>query len=152
MKMSQWYQFWGIWSDYLSTTSTDQIWWWRNSFYTFFQLGKMLFCNILIFHFCYYCLYGSIFSLSAGLIFLFYLIFYTCLAGMFALTMYVMLQTLDEHRPTWQDRLSTPGAETIDTSCMNTDHGLCTVSCTPCCLSCHSQAWWLDLGQMTPLK
>ncbi|XP_005922175.1 sodium/potassium-transporting ATPase subunit beta-2b isoform X1 [Haplochromis burtoni] len=46
---------------------------------------------------------------SWGLIFLFYLIFYTCLAGMFALTMYVMLQTLDEHRPTWQDRLSTPG-------------------------------------------
>ncbi|KAL3971224.1 cyclin-dependent kinase inhibitor 3 [Sarotherodon galilaeus] len=46
---------------------------------------------------------------SWGLIFLFYLIFYTCLAGMFALTMYVMLQTLDEHTPTWQDRLSTPG-------------------------------------------
>ncbi|XP_030601620.1 sodium/potassium-transporting ATPase subunit beta-2b isoform X2 [Archocentrus centrarchus] len=46
---------------------------------------------------------------SWGLIFLFYVIFYTFLAGLFALTMYVMLQTLDEHKPTWQDRLSTPG-------------------------------------------
>ncbi|XP_029924124.1 sodium/potassium-transporting ATPase subunit beta-2b isoform X1 [Myripristis murdjan] len=46
---------------------------------------------------------------SWGLILLFYLIFYICLAGLFALTMYVMLQTLDDHKPTWQDRLSTPG-------------------------------------------
>ncbi|KAJ0062090.1 hypothetical protein NL108_015678, partial [Boleophthalmus pectinirostris] len=43
------------------------------------------------------------------LILLFYLIFYIFLAGLFALTMYVMLQTLDDHKPTWQDRLSTPG-------------------------------------------
>ncbi|KAM6907799.1 sodium/potassium-transporting ATPase subunit beta-2b isoform 2-T2 [Xenentodon cancila] len=46
---------------------------------------------------------------SWGLILLFYLLFYIFLAGLFALTMYVMLQTLDEHKPTWQDRLSTPG-------------------------------------------
>uniref|UniRef100_A0A1A7W8V8 Sodium/potassium-transporting ATPase subunit beta n=1 Tax=Iconisemion striatum TaxID=60296 RepID=A0A1A7W8V8_9TELE len=46
---------------------------------------------------------------SWGLIFLFYLVFYIFLAGLFALTMYVMLQTLDDHKPTWQDRLSTPG-------------------------------------------
>ncbi|XP_030637810.1 sodium/potassium-transporting ATPase subunit beta-2b [Chanos chanos] len=46
---------------------------------------------------------------SWGLILLFYLAFYTFLAGLFSLTMYVMLQTLNEHRPTWQDRLSTPG-------------------------------------------
>ncbi|XP_059406373.1 sodium/potassium-transporting ATPase subunit beta-2b isoform X2 [Carassius carassius] len=46
---------------------------------------------------------------SWGLILLFYLAFYIFLAGLFALTMYVMLQTLDDHRPTYQDRLSTPG-------------------------------------------
>lgn len=46
---------------------------------------------------------------SWGLILLFYVIFYTFLAGMFCLTMYVMLLTLDEYKPTWQDRLSTPG-------------------------------------------
>ncbi|XP_049597634.1 sodium/potassium-transporting ATPase subunit beta-2b isoform X2 [Syngnathus scovelli] len=46
---------------------------------------------------------------SWGLIFLFYLVFYIFLAGLFALTMYVMLQTLDDHKPTWQDRLTTPG-------------------------------------------
>ncbi|XP_010796073.1 sodium/potassium-transporting ATPase subunit beta-2b [Notothenia coriiceps] len=46
---------------------------------------------------------------SWGLILLFYLVFYIFLAGMFCLTMYVMLQTLDDHKPKWQDRLSTPG-------------------------------------------
>ncbi|XP_062342008.1 sodium/potassium-transporting ATPase subunit beta-2b isoform X1 [Osmerus eperlanus] len=46
---------------------------------------------------------------SWGLILLFYLVFYIFLAGVFVLTMYVMLQTLDDHKPTWQDRLSTPG-------------------------------------------
>ncbi|XP_029304460.1 sodium/potassium-transporting ATPase subunit beta-2b [Cottoperca gobio] len=46
---------------------------------------------------------------SWGLILLFYLVFYIFLAGLFALTMYVMLQTLDDHKPTWQDRLTTPG-------------------------------------------
>lgn len=45
-----------------------------------------------------------------GLIIMFYIIFYLFLAGLFALTMYIMLQTLDDHKPTWQDRLSTPGA------------------------------------------
>ncbi|XP_061607834.1 sodium/potassium-transporting ATPase subunit beta-2b isoform X2 [Phyllopteryx taeniolatus] len=46
---------------------------------------------------------------SWGLVLLFYLVFYIFLAGLFALTMYVLLQTLDDHKPTWQDRLTTPG-------------------------------------------
>ncbi|XP_022618010.1 sodium/potassium-transporting ATPase subunit beta-2-like isoform X2 [Seriola dumerili] len=46
---------------------------------------------------------------SWGLILLFYVVFYIFLAGLFTLTMYVMLQTLDDHKPTWQDRLTTPG-------------------------------------------
>ncbi|KAM6894593.1 sodium/potassium-transporting ATPase subunit beta-2a [Lycodopsis pacificus] len=46
---------------------------------------------------------------SWGLILLFYLVFYLFLAGMFVLTMYIMLLTLDDYKPTWQDRLETPG-------------------------------------------
>lgn len=45
-----------------------------------------------------------------GLILLFYLIFYGFLAGLFALTMWVMLQSVDPHVPKYQDRLATPGA------------------------------------------
>ncbi|KAI9513668.1 hypothetical protein NQZ68_040566 [Dissostichus eleginoides] len=46
---------------------------------------------------------------SWGLILLFYFVFYAFLAGMFCLTMWVMLQTLDENIPTYQDRVPSPG-------------------------------------------
>lgn len=43
---------------------------------------------------------------------------------MFALTMYIMLLTLDDYKPTWQDQLATPGEEIKHTqqtsSCVST--------------------------------
>uniref|UniRef100_A0A3B5B7D8 Sodium/potassium-transporting ATPase subunit beta n=1 Tax=Stegastes partitus TaxID=144197 RepID=A0A3B5B7D8_9TELE len=50
---------------------------------------------------------------SWGLILLFYFVFYGFLAGMFSLTMWVMLQTLDENVPRHQDRVSSPGEVTF---------------------------------------
>ena len=96
---------------------------------------------------------SSLLSLSAGLILLFYLVFYIFLAGLFALTMYVMLQTLDDHKPTWQDRLATPGAAANDTNHTPTQ---VTVSCCRVVNSllslCPSQAWWLDPKQVSTLR
>jgi hypothetical protein len=50
----------------------------------------------------------SVFS-SIAFILLFYLIFYGFLTAMFTLTMWVMLQTVSDHTPKYQDRLATPG-------------------------------------------
>lgn len=36
-----------------------------------------------------------------------------------------MLQTLEEHKPTWQDRLTTPGAVTPETACVATHKPPC---------------------------
>nr|XP_033781310.1 sodium/potassium-transporting ATPase subunit beta-2 [Geotrypetes seraphini] len=46
---------------------------------------------------------------SWALILLFYLVFYGFLTALFSLTMWVMLQTIDDYVPTYQDRLANPG-------------------------------------------
>ncbi|RXM36422.1 Sodium/potassium-transporting ATPase subunit beta-3 [Acipenser ruthenus] len=51
---------------------------------------------------------------SWALILLFYLVFYGFLAGLFTLTMWVMLQTLDDNAPKYCDRVPSPEYNDID--------------------------------------
>ncbi|XP_069771476.1 sodium/potassium-transporting ATPase subunit beta-2-like isoform X1 [Narcine bancroftii] len=46
---------------------------------------------------------------SWALVLLFYVVFYTFLTGVFSLTMWVMLQTMNEYTPKYQDRITNPG-------------------------------------------
>ncbi|XP_075703494.1 sodium/potassium-transporting ATPase subunit beta-2-like [Rhinoderma darwinii] len=46
---------------------------------------------------------------SWGLILLFYFVFYAFLTAVFTLSMWVMLQTIDEYNPKYSDRLANPG-------------------------------------------
>lgn len=46
---------------------------------------------------------------SWALILLFYVVFYTFLAGLFSLTMWVMLELLNDYSPKYQDRITNPG-------------------------------------------
>ncbi|XP_078056980.1 sodium/potassium-transporting ATPase subunit beta-2-like isoform X2 [Mustelus asterias] len=46
---------------------------------------------------------------SWALILLFYVVFYTFLTGLFSLTMWVLLQTVNDYTPKYQDRITNPG-------------------------------------------
>lgn len=52
-------------------------------------------------------------SSTLAFILLFYLVFYGFLTAMFTLTMWVMLQTVSDHTPKYQDRLATPGERRV---------------------------------------
>lgn len=55
------------------------------------------------------CPHLTLFISSAGLILLFYLVFYGFLAALFTFTMWAMLQTLNDDIPKYRDQIPSPG-------------------------------------------